>query len=60
MLVRPELSAPATVMAVLVAGVLAKLGHGWWGIAVVAGFCLVGSVIEHLTAARPMQLPSSA
>jgi hypothetical protein len=48
------------VTAVLAAGTLAKLGYAWWAIAVVAVFCLIGSVIELLTAARPMQLPSSA
>jgi hypothetical protein len=60
MLVGSEAPAALAVTAVLTAGTLAKLGHGWWGIAVIAGFCLVGSVIEHLTAARPKQLPSSA
>jgi hypothetical protein len=50
-LVRSELVAAVTVMAVLVAGTLAKLGYGGWGIAVVAGFCLAGSVIEHMTSA---------
>jgi hypothetical protein len=43
-----------------VAGASAKLGHAWWGIVVVAGFCLAGSVIEHLTSARTTQVPSRA
>jgi uncharacterized membrane protein YccC len=53
MLMRAELFAAVTVMAVLMAGALAKFGHARWGIWVVAGFCLVGSPIEHLTSARP-------
>jgi hypothetical protein len=59
MLVRPELFAAGTVMAVLAAGALAKLGYAWCSIAVVAGFCLAGSVIEHLTSART-ELPTGA
>jgi hypothetical protein len=33
---RPELSAAMTVAAVLMAGMLTKLGHGGWGIGVIA------------------------
>lgn len=59
MLKRLQLSAALTVMAVLLAGVLAKLSHAWWGVVITAGLCLVGEVIERLTAAR-RTLPSSA
>jgi hypothetical protein len=60
MLVGSEAPAALAVTAVLAAGTLAKLGYAWWAIAVVAVFCLIGSVIELLTAAGPMQLPSCA
>ena len=57
-LLRTELSAAVTVTAVLIAGTLAKLGHAWWGIGVMAGLCVAGSVIERLTSSRAS--PSSA
>lgn len=40
---RAELSAPMTVVAILLACVLAKLGYGGWGIAVMIGLCLLGT-----------------
>jgi hypothetical protein len=40
---RAELSAPTTVAATLLAGVLAKLGYGWLGIGVMIGLCLLGT-----------------
>jgi hypothetical protein len=58
LLQRADLSAAATVTAVLLAGVLAKLGHAWWAVVVMAGLCLGGGVIEHLTSARRTQLTS--
>ena len=60
MLERFELSAAVAVMAVLSAGLLAKLGHAWWGVVIMAGLCLVGEVVVHLTLARRTQLSSSA
>jgi hypothetical protein len=60
MLVGSEAPAALAVTALLAAGTLAKLGYAWWAIAVVAVFCLIGSVIERLTAVRPTQLPASA
>lgn len=33
-----------TVIAVLTAAVLTKLGYCWWGIAVMVAFCLLGLV----------------
>jgi hypothetical protein len=48
MLMRAELFAAVTMMAVLMAGALAKLGHARWGIGVVAGFAWSVSLIEHL------------
>jgi hypothetical protein len=59
-LMRSELLAAFTVMAVLVAGTLAKLGHAWWGLAVAAGICLAGSLIERLASAQSTQVPSRA
>jgi hypothetical protein len=41
---RAELSAPMTVVAILLVGVLAKLGYGWCGIAVMVALCLLGTV----------------
>jgi hypothetical protein len=41
---RWELSAPTTVMAILIAGMLTKLGHGWWGIAAMVALRLLGTV----------------
>jgi hypothetical protein len=60
LLQRPDLSAAATVTAVLMAGVLAKFGHAWWAVVVMAGLCLGGGVIEHLTSARRTQFASNA
>ena len=57
---RSELLATVPVVAVLVAGVLTKLGFGRWGLAVVTGLCLAGSVIERLTSSRTTQAPSRA
>jgi hypothetical protein len=42
------------------AGVLAKLGHAWWAVATMAGLCVGGGVIEHLSSARRTQLASNA
>jgi hypothetical protein len=36
-----ESSARMTVIAVLTAGMLTKLGYGWWGIAVMVACCLL-------------------
>jgi hypothetical protein len=60
LLQRPDLSAAATVTAVLMAGVLAKLGHAWWAVATMAGLCVGGGVIEQLSSARRTQLASNA
>ena len=60
MLKRLELSAALTVIAVLLAGLLAKLSHVWWAVVITAGLCLAGEIIERLTMARRTQLPSTA
>jgi hypothetical protein len=39
-----ELSAPTIVMAMLAAGMLATLGHGWWGVAAMVALFLLGAV----------------
>ncbi len=41
---RLEVSAAMTVIAMLVAGTLTKLGHGWWGIAVMVALCFLNIV----------------
>ena len=41
---RLEVSAAMTVIAMLVAGILTKLGHGWWGIAVMVALCFLDIV----------------
>ena len=51
--VHPELSAAMTVAAVLMAAMLTKLGHGGWGIGVIAALCVLGSAVEPLVSARP-------
>jgi hypothetical protein len=38
---RPELSATITIMAMLVAGILTKFNHAWWGIAVIVALCFL-------------------
>jgi hypothetical protein len=55
---RSELLATVTVVAVLMAGVLTKLGFVRWGLAVVAGLCLAGSVIERLASAQTTRVAS--
>jgi hypothetical protein len=60
LLERLELSAAATVTVVLMAGVLAKLGHAWWGVTVMAGLCLGAGLVQRLTSARRTQWPSRA
>ena len=43
------------VMAILLAGVVTKLGHGWWGIAVMVALCLLGTLRKaEATARRPL------
>lgn len=44
---RPELLAVISVAAILIAGALTKAGHAWWGIAMMAAFCVHGVVVEH-------------
>jgi hypothetical protein len=52
LLERLEWSAAATVTAVLMAGMFVKLGHAGWGAVIIAGLCLGGGIIDHLTSAR--------
>ncbi len=41
---RTELPALMTVVALLMAGMLTKLGHGWWGIALMIALCILDAV----------------
>jgi len=41
---RAELPALMTVVALLMAGMLTKLGHGWWGIALMIALCILDIV----------------
>jgi hypothetical protein len=44
---------------ILIAAMLAKLGHGWWSIAVMVALCLLASV-RNAEGATPNALPRSA
>lgn len=51
-----EIAAPMSVLMVLASGMLTKLGHTGWGVAVLIGFCLLCGIAERLfrnAAARP-------
>lgn len=41
---RNELPALMTVVALLTSAMMTKLGHGWWGIALMIALCLVDVV----------------
>ena len=41
---RTELPALMTVVALLMAGMLTKLGHGWWGVALMIALCILDAV----------------
>jgi hypothetical protein len=41
---RTELPALMAVVALLMAGMLTKLGHGWWGIALMVALCVLDIV----------------
>jgi len=41
-----------SVAAVLIAGVLTKAGHAWWGVAVIIVLCVHGVVIEQPVSVR--------
>jgi hypothetical protein len=43
---RPELSATVTVVAMLIAGTLAKLEFALWGIAVIGALCLLHIALQ--------------
>ena len=55
---RTELPALMTVVALLVAGMLTKLGHGWWAIALMIALCILD--VRRSKPATGMKLASHA
>ena len=47
-----ELLAALSVVAVLIAGALTKVGYAWWGIALISVLCILGFVIERRVSAQ--------
>jgi hypothetical protein len=47
-----EVSAAMSVAAVLIAGVLTKAGHAWWGVAAMTALCVLGAVVEQSVSVR--------
>jgi hypothetical protein len=49
---RSEMSALMTIVAILIAAMLAKLGLGWWAIAATAAPCLLGGMRKAVLAMK--------